>query len=154
MVYFYKLNSDFDFDSIYTHQYTYDSLCPHPIVSDTIDPNCNLIVGIDNPKQGKSSSVLKVYPNPATDHVIVEFPTVLVLNGSERNLGTKELFQWKSTNLEIYDFQGKRLLEKEIIKSLDHFDLDVSSWQRGLYYFRLVYDKQTAGGQKVIISAQ
>jgi hypothetical protein len=86
--------------------------------------------------------------------VIVEFPTVLVLNGSERNLGTKELFQWKSTNLEIYDFQGKRLLEKEIIKSLDHFDLDVSSWQRGLYYFRLVYDKQTAGGQKVIISAQ
>jgi hypothetical protein len=49
-IYFYKLNSNFDFDSIYTHPYVYDSLCSHQIVSDTIDPNCDLIVSIDDSK--------------------------------------------------------------------------------------------------------
>ncbi len=152
-IYFYKLNSDFDFDSIYAHQYTYDSLCPHQIVSDTIDPNCNLIVGIDNPKLENSSSCLKVYPNPASNLVIIEFPKVLIVStGSGKYQSTKELYQWKSTILEVFDFQGKKIFVKEIPKFQQTLELDVSIWQRGLYYFRLVYDKQTVAGEKVLIT--
>jgi hypothetical protein len=154
-IYFYKLNQDFEFDSIYSHQYLYDSLCPYPIVSDTIDPNCDLIVGINNPKQENSSSGLKVYPNPATNLVTIEFPKVLIVSiGSGKYQSTKELYQWKSTILEVFDFQGKKLIEKEIIKSQEKLEVNVSGWQSGLYYFRLVYDKQTVDGQKVLISSQ
>ena len=34
--YLFKLNSDLEYDSIYNTPFTYDSLCPYPIVSDTI----------------------------------------------------------------------------------------------------------------------
>jgi hypothetical protein len=49
-IYLYKLNSNLDYDSIYTHPYTYDSLCPNGVISDTINPECDLIVSIDEPK--------------------------------------------------------------------------------------------------------
>jgi len=154
-LYFYKLNQNFDYDSLYTHQYTYDSLCPHPIISDTINPDCNLIVGIDNINKGQLLSALKVYPNPANNALTIEFPKVLKLcNATGKQSSSKELFQWKSTMLEIYNFQGKQILSKEIPKSQKTLELDVSSWSRGLYYFRLEYDNQTVAGQKMMIGSQ
>jgi hypothetical protein len=155
IIYLYKLNSDFDFDSIYTHQYVYDSLCPHPIISDTIDPNCDLIVSIDDSRTNPQVSKLKVYPNPATGLIRVELPgTLVVRTGTGEYQSSKEYFQWKSTTLEVYDLQGRKVLEKEIPKQQQQLELDVSIWQRGMYYFRLVYDKQTVDGQKVLISSQ
>jgi hypothetical protein len=152
LIYFYKLNQNFDFDSMYTHQYVYDSLCPHSIVSDTIDPNCDLIVSVDNSKTFPQSSKLKVYPNPATNSVNVEFPKVLVLRtGQGKNQGTKEYYQWKSTTFEVYDLEGKKVFQKEIPMVQQQLEMDISNWQRGLYFFRLIYDKQTVDGVKVII---
>jgi hypothetical protein len=150
--YFYKLNSNFDFDSIYTHQYTYDSLCPHQIVSDTIDPNCDLIVSVDNSKTFPQVSKLKVYPNPATNRVNVEFPKVIVVKtGEGKNQGTKEYYQWKSTTFEVYNLEGKKVFQKEIPKFQQQLEMDISNWQRGMYYFRLIYDKQTVDGEKLLI---
>ena len=153
IIYFYKLNSNFDFDSIYTHSYVYDSLCPYPIISDTIDPNCNLIVSVDDSRNFSQASKLKVYPNPATNQVFVEFPKVLVVrNDQGKNQSYKEYYQWKSTTLGVYDLQGRKVLEKEIPKQQHQLELDISGWQRGLYYFRLVFDKQTIGGEKVVFN--
>jgi hypothetical protein len=153
LLYFYKLNQNFDFDSIYTHQYIYDSLCPHQIVSDTIDPNCDLIVSVDNTKTFLQASKLKVYPNPATNQTYVEFPKVLVVrNGQGKNQGTIEYYQWKSTILEVYNLEGKIVFEKEISKVQQRIEIDISNWERGLYYFRLIYDNQTVDGAKVIIN--
>jgi len=155
IIYFYKLNSNFDFDSIYTQPYVYDSLCLHPIVSDTIDPNCDLIVSIDDSKTNLQKSNLKVYPNPATNRISIEFPKVLVVSsGQGKYQSSKEYYQWKSTLFEVYNIEGKKIFEKEITKLQQQLELDISDWQRGLYYFRLVYDKQTVGGQKVLISSQ
>jgi hypothetical protein len=153
LIYFYKLNSDFNFDSIYTHQYVYDSLCPHSIVSDTIDPNCNLIVSVDDSRTFPQASKLKVYPNPASGLIRVELPkTLFVITGTGKYQSSKEYFQWKSTTLEVYDLQGKKVLEKEIPKQQQQLELDISDWSRGLYYFRLVYDKQTVAGEKVVVN--
>jgi len=154
-LYFYKLNQNFDFDSIYTHPYVYDSLCPHPIISDTIDPNCDLIVSIDDSRTNPQASKLKVYPNPATNRISIEFPKVLVVrSGQGKYQSSKEYYQWKSTLFEVYNIEGKKVFEKEIPKLQQQLELDISDWQRGLYYFRLVYDKQTVDGQKVLISSQ
>ncbi|MBN1198242.1 MAG: hypothetical protein JXA23_02740, partial [Bacteroidales bacterium] len=32
-----KVNSDLEYDSIYTQPFTYDSLCPHPIISTPVE---------------------------------------------------------------------------------------------------------------------
>jgi hypothetical protein len=121
-------------------------------VSDTIDPNCNLIVSVDDSRTFSQASKLKVYPNPATNQVFIEFPKVLVVtSGQGKYQATKEYYQWKSTLFEIYNLEGKKVFEKEILKQHHQLELDVSGWQRGLYYFRLVYDKQTIGGEKVVV---
>lgn len=152
IIYFYKVNSNFDFDSIYTHQYVYDSLCPHQIISDTIDPNCDLIVSVDDTKTFPQAYKLKVYPNPATNQISVEFPKVLVIKTCQgNNQGTKEYYQWKSTIFEVYNLEGKKVFEKEIPKLQQRLELDISDWERGMYYFRLIYDKQTVDGVKVIV---
>jgi hypothetical protein len=44
------------------------------------------------------------------------------------------------------------VFEKEIPKVQQQLEMDISDWQRGMYYFRLVYDTQTADGVKVIIN--
>jgi hypothetical protein len=61
-------------------------------------------------------------------------------------------YQWKSTMLEAYDFNGKQVFQNEIPKDQSQLELDVSSWGKGLYFFRLVYNKQTVASEKVILN--
>ena len=43
----YKLNSDLEWDSVYTQPFVYDYLCPDPIVSDTIPMDCDIITDVE-----------------------------------------------------------------------------------------------------------
>jgi hypothetical protein len=47
VIYAFKLNSDMEYDTIYNAPFTYDSLCPYGITSDTTDLDCDLLVNID-----------------------------------------------------------------------------------------------------------
>jgi hypothetical protein len=112
-----------------------------------------LIVSIDDSKTNPQKSNLKVYPNPAAGLIRVEVPKTLVINtGNGKYQSSKEYFQWRSTTLEVYDLQGRKVLEKEILKQQQQLEMNVFDWQRGLYYFRLVFDKQTIAGEKVILN--
>ncbi len=43
-----KLNAELEYDTLYPGTYTYDSLCPYPIPSDTLYiDNCMVIVDMD-----------------------------------------------------------------------------------------------------------
>jgi hypothetical protein len=149
---FSKFNSDLEYDSIYTRQFTYDSLCPHPIVSDTIVPNCG-IVGIDEALKNPETAALKVYPNPASGNVTVEFPKHLVVKNGDSSLGSTTVYErWKSTILEVYDLSGKSVYKKEIIRAETSMEMDVSGWQPGMYYFKLSYNGRTVTGKKVVIN--
>jgi hypothetical protein len=75
MVGLYKFNSNLEYDSIYTMPRTYDSLCPHSIVSDTIPmPGICQFVLIPEPLSKSDVMQLKVYPNPAKEYTTVEIP--------------------------------------------------------------------------------
>jgi hypothetical protein len=76
----FKVNSDLQWDSIYTHQYTYDSLCPHPIVSDTIDPNCQLVVNVEEPLTSPETHQMKIFPNPTAGKLTIILPKYLLVN--------------------------------------------------------------------------
>jgi hypothetical protein len=149
----YKLNSDLDYDSVYTHQFVYDSLCPGGVVSDTINPDCSLIVGIEEPSSDISSLYrLKIFPNPASSTLTVEFPKQLQVIDKKSGMTTSSLYyQWRSTILRVYDINGKVVSSSEILQNVKKLEMDVSQWDRGMYYFRLIYDKETVASEKVII---
>jgi hypothetical protein len=148
-----KVNSDLEYDSIYTHPFTYDSLCPHPIVSDTVDPDCeNVYVDIEEPFNNPETTKLRVFPNPASDKVTIEMPKYLVLNNTMSSISSTTIYhQWKSVMLEVYDISGKMILEKEIHKAETMVELYVSKWKKGMYAFRLVYQKKGVGDAKVVV---
>jgi len=152
-IYAVKVNSDLEYDSIYTKPFTYDSLCPHPIVSDTVDPDCdNVYVGIEEPFKNPETTRLKVYPNPAGGHITIEMPKYLVVTNTSSNIPSTTVYhQWKSTLLEVYDLSGKKVFEKEIPRNETELGLDVSNWRKGMYVFRLLYNSKEVGNQKVLV---
>ena len=148
----FKFNSDLEYDSVYTGSFTYDSLCPHPILSDTIMPNCGVLVSVDEPFNNPETASLKVFPNPATQQITVEFPKYLVVKSTQSITGsTTVYYKWKSTALQVFDLTGKKIMEKEIIRAQTSMEIDVSYWPRGMYSFNLVYNKQIVAGAKVMV---
>ncbi len=162
--YFYKLNSDLEFDSIYTVPRTYDSLCPYPIVSDTVDPDCGLIVSIKDPEEYPELYRLRVYPNPASNKVTVEIPEFLIKrSGTLVGAGSKPApdgsgfqvttvyHQWGSALLEVYDLFGRKMMEQLVLQADREVEVDVSQWQGGMYVFRLSYRGETIATEKVVV---
>jgi len=150
--YFYKLNSDLELDSIYTLPHTYDSLCPYPIVSDTVDPDCDLIVTIQDPDQHPEAYRLKVYPNPAANTITVGIPQLLQNHtGPGGFQATTVYHKWGSAVLEVYDLFGKKQLEQVVLQGQPPIRMDVSRWLRGMYVFRLSYRGETVASEKVVV---
>jgi len=151
-IYFYKLNSDLEYDSLYTMPRTYDSLCPYPIVSDTVDPDCGLIVNIQDPEVEPESYRLKIYPNPASGHLTIEVPEFLEKRtGPSDFQGSTVYHQWGSATLEAWDLFGMKLLERQVTQGSAPVELDISHWPAGMVVFRLVYRGETVSTKKVVV---
>jgi len=149
--YAWKLNSDLEYDTLYTQPYVYDSLCPHPIASDTIPLDC-VIVGLNEPFENPETGRLKVYPNPASDVLHMEIPDKLKSETHSPVFNLTTVYhQWKSATLEVYDLFGKQVFSKEINHGEKLLDLDVSAWPRGMYVVRLVYNGKTVSTAKVMV---
>lgn len=149
--YTWKLNSDLEYDTLYTQPLLYDSLCPHPIASDTIPLNC-IIVGLDEPFQNPETGKLKVYPNPASDQINIMIPEQIKSSANTTVFDLTTVYhKWHSALVEIYDLFGRRMYSKEVLQSEKEFEVDISAWQQGLYIVRLVYNGQTVASEKVVI---
>jgi len=149
--YAWKLNSDLEYDTLYSHPYVYDSLCPHPIASDTIPLDC-IIVGIDEPFKNPETGRLKVFPNPARDILHIVIPEQLKTENHSPVFNLTTVYhQWHSAILEIYDLFGRRMFSKEVLQSEKAVAVDVSLWPGGMYVVRLVYNGQTVGNGKVMV---
>jgi len=149
--YIWKLNSDLEFDTLYTQPLVYDSLCPHPIASDTIPLDC-IIVGLDEPFQNPETGKLKVYPNPASDKINIVIPDQIKSSTNTTVFDLTTVYhRWHSALVEIYDLFGRKMYSKEVVQSEKGFEVDVSAWQKGLYVVRLVYNGQTVATEKVVV---
>jgi hypothetical protein len=131
-VYLRKLNLDLEDDTIYTMPFTYDSLCPYPIVSDTIvQDDCGLIVGIPEEEEkgrgGEVESFIELWPNPAS--------TVLSFKVSGLSSG-------RDYYIEIYDIFGRQAPTLTLPDPGEgDWSVNVSSWPPGLYLL-VVKDRQ------------
>ena len=143
---------------------TYDSLCPYPIVSDTVDPDCGLIVSIKDPEEYPELYRLRVYPNPASNKVTVEIPEFLIKrSGTLVGAGSKPApdgsgfqvttvyHQWGSATLVVYDLFGRKMMEQLVLQADREVEVEVSQWQGGMYVFRLSYRGETVATEKVVV---
>jgi len=72
-IYAFKFNQELEYDTIYTQPFVYDSLCPYPIVSDTILLDCE-VVGLEEERKVVERPQLTIIPNPAKDKIRVILP--------------------------------------------------------------------------------
>ncbi|PKN97205.1 MAG: hypothetical protein CVU43_17575 [Chloroflexi bacterium HGW-Chloroflexi-5] len=76
----------------------------------------------------------KIYPNPA-----------------RKKFGVRSLeFVVNSGTLEIYDLNGRKLIEEQIPKGSETIEIDVSSLESGVYFCRLISENKSST-QKLII---
>ena len=149
--YFYRLNSDLEYDTLYTAQLTYDSLCPYPIVSETIDPDCGLVVGIQSPEQDPELYELRAFPNPAKETLTLEIPQYLSKkSGPPEFRATTVYYQWKSLRLDVFDLFGKLMYSQDIPGKIEKVRLDISSWPAGMYVARIVFMDEVTGTVKFV----
>jgi hypothetical protein len=152
-IYLFKLNMNLDYDSVYTVPRTYDSLFPHPVISDTTAlDDCGVISDINDPVVHPEKCKMVVFPNPAEGHVSVQLPQYLERQSSNGSATVTTFYrQWRSAMLEVYNLNGRQFYKQEIPRSQSLIELDISSWPRGMYWFRLLYNQQVVAGEKVMV---
>jgi hypothetical protein len=153
--YAFKLTSNLEYDSVYTRPFTYDSLCPHPIVSDTIPlDDCQVvIVGLDDAEKHPEKTKLRIYPNPAGDQVTVEMPQYLVKQNQGNGItATTTYFQWDRTRLDVLNINGKLMFTQDIPKQQTTVQINTSAWPAGMYLARIVFMNEVVGEAKMIIT--
>ncbi len=135
--YLFKLNRQLDSDTLYTQQFTYDSLCPYKIVSDTIvQDDCELIVDnhyltIDN----KRKNELIIYPNPAAGSFVIR----------NKRLNTQFI------KIEIFDLFGQTIKTIKTIKSGSDIMVNAGNWKKGIYIVKAMYKNGKIDTGKVVL---
>jgi hypothetical protein len=128
-IYLWKMNTDLEDDTLYTKPFTYDSLCPYQIQSDTVALDCGLLVNIDEiPTKEEYESTIKISPNPARDWVALTLPDVFA-NGAVE-LTVYDVFgreAWGHGSGE----EGKRGKGENLVGRV--ISLDVSGLVPGMY---------------------
>ncbi|HPT14175.1 MAG TPA: T9SS type A sorting domain-containing protein [Bacteroidales bacterium] len=127
-----KLNANLEYDSIYTQPFTYDSLCPYPIVSDTVVCNCEPFVSAKEAQELQQS--LTIVPNPAIDWIAVGMPQALQQAGT----------------LRLYNMLGRVLYEAMLPPGTKQTNISCVGWKAGLYLVRCQSGGKVVSGKVVV----
>jgi hypothetical protein len=136
-VYLQKLNQDLTDDSLSTYPFIYDSLCPFPIISDTISlGDCSLILGLKESESSKSLNTLDMllYPNPVSDILNCQFSQIDGI-----------------CSISIYDILGREQINHIVPKDQSKISLNVSSLTNGIYIAVLKSNTRILSKKKFII---
>ncbi len=137
-VYLRKLNYNLEDDTLYTFPFQYDTLCPYPIVSDTIPlDDCELIVGIEEPnvESPQEAESMIIYPNPASNIIHVRCSMDHVPG-----------------SILIYDLFGRKIEEITIPKGQDQIQINISSYPQGIYIAVLRDSKGIIARKKFVVA--
>jgi hypothetical protein len=152
-IYLYKFTSNLEYTPLNTQPRIYDSLCPHSIVSDTASlDDCAVITDVYDPVKTPERFNLLVYPNPAKDKLTIDLPQFLLRKTSSGTVQINTIYHhWNSSFLEIFDINGKLMYSREIPNHNEKVELDVSSWQEGMYVARVVFMNEVVAKATFII---
>jgi len=138
-----KLNAELEYDTLYPGTYTYDSLCPYPIPSDTLYiDNCMVIVDMDEvpvPEEyySKLKSIPVVpYPNPA------QGKSTCALENTQHH---------KNSTVQCYNIFGSLIDEQQIIPGQLEAECAVSKWDSGMYVVVVRSDGKVLGESRFVV---
>lgn len=134
--YLWKLNTNLEDDSLYNGQYTYDSICPGPIVSDTMDCDCT-VVGLEEILENSIDMFSWIYPNPAKERI---------------NLRLQQWKENKEKRFMLYSIQGIEILKKEIPDQIQSTSVELPNLKSGLYIAVLYSGNKVLAREKVVVN--
>lgn len=139
----YKVNENLQQVPFDTNQYTYDSLCPYPITSETIDlSDCMIWTDteeIPTPEEyySKLKTIpVKAFPNPASDKITFAF---------------ENTDKHHKISLDCYDIYGRQMHEQKIYPGQLEAELDISNWGKGLYFVVVKSNGKIVGKGKFVV---
>jgi hypothetical protein len=130
---FYKLNAMLEYDTLYSSDIIYDSLCPHQILSDTIALD-TLTVNLN--ELARDIKCMRIYPNPASEKVFIAI----------------DIVKWKARQLIVFNQLGQEVSRDFIPPGLAKYELNVAGWKDGLYLFRLYEEGNLIQTEKVMVA--
>jgi len=117
--YLFKFNNQLQSDTIYSQIFNYDSLCPYPIVNDTIvQDNCGIIVGNEELILEKEEQI-SVFPNPTS-----------------KSFTVKSVHLEQGGILQLINMQGQNVILENVPSGITSHEVDVSGLQKGIYLVR------------------
>ncbi|MBL7113144.1 MAG: T9SS type A sorting domain-containing protein [Bacteroidales bacterium] len=154
-MYLFKMDYNLEYDTMDPRVLTYDSLCPNlSIVSDTIDPDCDIIVGLEDVFEDPDRNSLKIIPNPAREKVTISLPEVWLSEYStpEVQIQTAKYTFPKNLHIEVFDSFGRFVYSLDIPDGNTSIIVHATNWKPGLYIVRLLISNQEITSKKVIIN--
>jgi hypothetical protein len=148
-----KLTPELEHDTLDLRQLVYDSLCPHPICSDTLKLDCGIIMGVDEIMTNPEARKLRVYPNPATTVVTIALPEAWVTE-TQTAYGTlvRANYIWPSDMaVHIYDISGRLVKSIDWPQGAKSMQIDVSHLQAGIHIMRILSQRQVLANGKLMI---
>lgn len=124
-----KLDVRLEYDSAYTQQFTYDSLCPYPILSDTSLCNFDPFVELNKPLPAPESLKLNITPNPASG--------LFEVRGWARDGNMLPA----NSKLLVFDILGRLVNETPIPSGKQHITIGCDTWPPGIYLIRYMDEK-------------
>jgi hypothetical protein len=138
-----KLNLNLEYDTAYTGNFTYDSLCiPGPPQSGFIYLNdCDIVLGTEMPTAAEYRASVQhipitIYPNPAKDHI------TFALENTEHH---------RNIELRCFNLLGMQQHQTTILRSQHQTSANVSAWPPGMYVVVVYSDGRPVGRGKFVV---
>ena len=140
-IYLARCNLNLEYDTAYTGNFIYDSLCTSgPQQSGFIYLNdCDIILGTENLSEIKSNNqnlIITIYPSPAKDHLSFTF------NNAQ---------QYQNLELKCFNMLGLQQSESISLKGQQQISLNTINWKPGIYIGVLYSEGKTVGKEKFIV---
>jgi hypothetical protein len=130
-IYLWKLNKDLEYDSIYTQPRVYDSLCPYPIVSDTLDIDTTIV----NLQEIYAQLYkIKVHPNPVSSKLHITLGDLT-----------------KGTDFILYNTNGQAVKQIQLQGIKREYELNISDLPAALYVLAFLDNGKIVDREKVVI---
>ena len=152
--YLYKLTMDLEYDTADTRPLVYDYLCPDtPQPMDTIFPDCDIIVGLEEPMHQAERYSLLVSPNPASEQLTITIPDRMMKAWEGNGLSSRTLYYTLPDNLQLQftDALGRMHQTLAVAKGTRQVTVDVSRWPAGIYLARLTGGSTVVADVKLIV---
>ncbi|PLX02196.1 MAG: hypothetical protein C0595_11755 [Marinilabiliales bacterium] len=131
---FWKLQSNLEYDTIYTQQFNYDSLCPYPITNDTIPLDTTTVINLEH--LWNDLKPMSIFPNPVKNKLNI------IIN----------IVKWQQRQLIIRDINGREVINENIAPGSANHQLDVSTLENGIYVVSLLEKGKLLQTEKVVVS--